>query len=126
MLLTLTISTFITSCSKDDDGFEYPMEQLYGRWNAKKIKVDEKWYDVTQYPYTRFGMSITFYQNGTFYGSGYFGNGSGTYKASGKTITTYIDDEIYATYKVVTLSSTTANLIMTMGDNSIEMIAEKQ
>ena len=91
MLLAAFFTLCVTSCSKDDDdSFAYPMEQLYGKWKAVEIKVDGKWYDVTKYPYTRFGMDITFYEGGKFYGSGYLGNGSGTYTVSGKTITTYV------------------------------------
>ncbi len=86
MLLAAFFTLCVTSCSKDDDdSFAYPMEQLYGKWKAVEIKVDGKWYDVTKYPYTRFGMDITFYEGGKFYGSGYLGNGSGTYTVSGKT-----------------------------------------
>ena len=91
MLLAAFFTLCVTSCSKDDDdSFAYPMEQLYGKWKAVEIKVDGRWYDVTKYPYTRFGMDITFYENGKFYVSGYLGNGSGTYTVSGKTITTYV------------------------------------
>ena len=63
MLLAAFFTLFVTSCSKDDDdSFAYPMEQLYGKWKAVEIKVDGTWYDVTKYPYTRFGMDITFYE----------------------------------------------------------------
>ena len=58
MLLAAFFTLCVTSCSKDDDdSFAYPMEQLYGKWKAVEIKVDGKWYDVTKYPYTRFGIS---------------------------------------------------------------------
>ena len=68
MLLAAFFTLCVTSCSKDDDdSFAYPMEQLYGKWKAVEIKVDGRWYDVTKYPYTRFGMDITFYENGKFY-----------------------------------------------------------
>ena len=125
-MLAVISAICVSSCSKDDDDkFDYPLETLLGTWNAKEIYVDGKWYDVTQYPYTKFGMSITFYSNGKFYGSGYFGTGSGTYKTSGKTITTYIDDEVYATYTVNSLASTTADLTMQMGNSSLRMKAVK-
>ena len=68
MLLAAFFTLCVTSCSKDDDdNFAYPMEQLYGKWKAVEIKVDGTWYDVTKYPYTRFGMDITFYE-GTEHG----------------------------------------------------------
>lgn len=127
MFLLAMLSLCVTSCSKDDDGsFSYPMEQLYGKWKATELKVDGRWYDVTKYPYTRFGMNITFYENGTFYGSGYLGNGSGTYKVSGKTITTYVSGKEYAVYTVNSLNSIKADLTLRMGNESLQMKAEKQ
>jgi len=127
MILLAMLSLCLTSCSKDDDDdFAYPMEQLYGKWKATELKVDGRWYDVTKYPYTRFGMNITFYESGTFYGSGYLGNGSGTYKVNGKTITTYVSGKEYAVYTVNSLNSSEADLTLKMGTESLQMKAEKQ
>lgn len=127
MLLAAFFTLCVTSCSKDDDdSFAYPMEQLYGKWKADEIKVDGKWYDVTKYPYTRFGMDITFYENGKFYGSGYLGNGSGTYSVSGKTITTYVSDKEYAVYTVNSLNGNEADLTLRMGSETLQMKAKKQ
>ena len=127
MFLLAMLSLCITSCSKDDEeDFAYPMEQLYGKWKATELKVDGSWYDITKYPYTRFGMNITFYEDGTFYGSGYLGNGSGTYKVSGKTITTYVSGKEYAVYTINSLSGNKADLILRMGSETLQMIAEKQ
>ena len=127
MLLAVFFTLCVTSCSKDDDdSFAYPMEQLYGKWKAVVIKIDGKWYDVTKYPYTRFGMDITFYEGGRFYGSGYLGNGSGTYEVSGKTITTYVSGKEYAVYTVNSLNGNEADLTLRMGSESLQMRAEKQ
>lgn len=127
MLLAAFFTLCITSCSKDDDAsFAYPMEQLYGKWKAVEIKVDGKLYDVTKYPYTRFGMDITFYEGGKFYGSGYLGNGSGTYTVSGKTITTYVSGKEYAVYTVNSLSGNEADLTLRMGSETLQMKAKKQ
>ena len=127
MLLAAFFTLCVTSCSKDDDdSFAYPMEQLYGKWKAVEIKVDSKWYDVTKYPYTRFGMDITFYEGGKFYGSGYLGNGSGTYTVSGKTITTYVSGKEYAVYTVNSLSGNEADLTLRMGRETLQMKAKKQ
>jgi len=127
MLLAAFFTLCVTSCSKDDDdSFVYPMEQLYGKWKAVELKVDGKWYDVTKYPYTRFGIDITFYEGGKFYGSGYLGNGSGTFTVSGKTIKTYVNNELYITYTVNSLTASTAYLTLTMGSQSLEMKAEKK
>ena len=127
MLLAAFFTLCVTSCSKDDDdSFAYPMEQLYGKWKAVEIKVDGKWYDVTKYPYTRFGMDITFYENGKFYGSGYLGNGSGTYTVSGKTITTYVSGKEYAVYTVNSLNGNEADLTLRMGSETLQIKAKKQ
>ena len=127
MLLAAFFTLCVTSCSKDDDdSFAYPMEQLYGKWKAVEIKVDGRWYDVTKYPYTRFGMDITFYLNGKFYGSGYLGNGSGTYTVSGKTITTYVSGKEYAVYTVNSLNGNEADLTLRMGGETLQMKAKKQ
>lgn len=127
MFLLAMLSLCLTSCSKDDeDDFAYPMEQLYGKWKATELKIDGSWYDVTRYPYTRFGMNITFYEDGTFYGSGYLGNGSGTYKVSGKTITTYVSGKEYAVYTINSLSGNKADLILRMGSETLQMKVEKQ
>jgi hypothetical protein len=127
MLLAAFFTLCVTSCSKDDDdSFAYPMEQLYGKWKAVEIKVDGRWYDVTKYPYTRFGMDITFYENGKFYGSGYLGNGSGTYTVSGKTITTYVSGKEYAVYTVNSLNGNEADLTLRMGGETLQMKAKKQ
>src|SRR5574344_955051 len=127
MLLAAFFTLCVTSCSKDDDdSFAYPMEQLYGKWKAVEIKVDGRWYDVTKYPYTRFGMDITFYENGTFYGSGYLGNGSGTYTVSGKTITTYVSGKEYAVYTINTLNGNEHDLTLRMGRETLQMKANKQ
>ena len=127
MLLAAFFTLCVTSCSKDDDdSFAYPMEQLYGKWKAVEIKVDGRWYDVTKYPYTRFGMDITFYENGKFYGSGYLGNGSGTYTVSGKTITTCVSGKEYAVYTVNSLNGNEADLTLRMGGETLQMKAKKQ
>ena len=127
MLLAAFFTLCVTSCSKDDDdSFAYPMEELYGKWKAIEIEVNGKWYDVTKYPYTRFGMDITFYESGIFYGSGYFGNGSGTYEVSGKTITTYVSWKEYAVYIVNSLNSNEADLTLRMGSETLQMKAQKQ
>lgn len=127
MLFAALFTLCFTSCSKDDDNdFAYPMEQLYGKWKVVEVNVDGKWYDVTKYPYTRFGMDITFYEGGKYYGSGYLGNGSGTYEVSGKTITTYVDGEVYAVYTVNSLNGNEADLTLRMGSEALHMKAQKQ
>ena len=126
MLLAALFTLCVTSCSSDDDDFDYPMEQLYGKWETTDVNVDGQWYDVTRYPYTRFGMSITFYEGGRYYGTGYLGTGSGTYTVKGNTIKTYVDNELYITYTIKSLTGSTANLILDMGGEKLEIKAVKK
>lgn len=125
MLFALSMIS-LSSCSKDEDKFDYPMETIYGTWNGTDVLIDGKWRDITNYPYTQFAFSIKFNSDGSYYGSGYFGNGSGTYKAEGNTITTYIDGKEYARYIVKTLSNNKAELTMFMGDDSMDIKVEKK
>lgn len=71
-------------------------------------------------------MSISFKSDGTFYGKGYLGNGSGTYKATGNTIVTYLDGEEYIRYTVKSLSGDDAELTMSMDGESLDIKAEKR
>lgn len=115
-LLALICAFTFTSCSKDDDNssFDYSLETLYGTWDGIAIKTttESNWMDITKYPYTKFEFGIKFNKDNTYYGFGYFGNGSGTYTAIGKRITTYIDGEEYLYYDVRLLSSTEAEATM--------------
>ena len=125
VLIALCTILSFASCSKEDD-FDYPMTQIYGHWKATELYVDGKWYDITKYPYTKFAMSITFYKNGNYFGYGYFGTGSGTYKASGNIITTYVDGKEYITYIVNVLSGKNGDLTLKIGSETLRMKVEKQ
>ena len=121
LLLIVAVVGF-TSCSKDDQPeFDYPLEILYGTWNGTGIYLDGEWIDITSYWYKDLAFSISFYSDGQYYGSGFFGNGAGTYKASGKTIKTYVDGEYYLTYTIVSLNESNAEVIMSE-DGSSETI----
>ena len=126
MLVFAAVVSF-SSCSDDDESkFDYPMDTLYGTWEVTEIMAGGTWYDVTKYPYDKFAMSISFKSDGTYYGSGYLGNGSGTYTAEGKTIVTYVSGEEYVRYTVKSLTSNTAELSMLMGEGSIDVKARKK
>lgn len=70
----------------------------------------------------------TFNADGTYYGSGEFGTGSGTYTAIGKTITTFVSGQEYLKYDVVSLTGTTAELVMseTGSTSTIKIKVAKQ
>lgn len=121
----LAMGIVLSSCSKDDDvdlgQFDYPINELFGTWKASTIWVGSSYIAVSNHP--QYAMSITFNSNGTFNGNGYLGNGSGTYKVNGKTITTYVDGGIYATYYVTKYEQGMADFTITIGKESIRMYA---
>jgi len=124
--LMATVLSF-TSCSSDDEeeGFNYPMENLYGTWEGTEIKTDEATIDLTNWLWYEYDFSITFNSDGTYRGKGYFGNGTGTYKAQGDMIYTYVSGTEYARYKVLSFDGSNATLIMYMGDESIQIKVKK-
>lgn len=71
-------------------------------------------------------MSISFKPDGTYYGSGYLGNGSGTYTAEGKTIITYINGKEFVRYTVKSLTANSAELSMSIDGETIEVKAIKK
>lgn len=126
LLLTAMLFTF-SSCSDDDDSkFDYPMEDLYGEWDVVAIEVNGKWCFTNMPQYKKFAMSISFNSDGTFYGSGYLGYGSGTYTTAGNTIITYLKGKEYIRYVVKSLRSNTAALTMVQGDTSLDIHAVKK
>lgn len=115
MLLCATMVLSLSSCSDDEETFDYPMENLYGKWESTGIYYDGEWIDLSNWMYQELSFSIRFNEDGTYYGEGFFGTGHGTYKAVGKNITTYVDGEKYLTYYVKSLSNDKAEI--TMYDN---------
>ncbi len=112
LLLSVILAVIsLSSCSKEDN-FSYPMSDVYGTWEGTAIKIDSEWIDITSYWYEDFQFSITFYDDGTYYGRGYFGTGSGTYKAKDDVIYTYVDGKPYRNYRVVSLVNKNAELVM--------------
>lgn len=123
LLFTAMFLTF-SACSNDDDEFDYPMDTLYGTWEGISINIDGSWTDITEYPFTKFAFSIKFNSDGTYIGKGYYGNGSGTYTAKGKTIITYVNGKEYLRYDIKSLTNNVAELSMTV-DGSGESIIVK-
>lgn len=130
LLLLLILSTVFTACNKDEDDekFDYDRDLLIGKWRITHIELKDGYVDITKYPYT---LTIdptyaTFNSDGTFEGEGYFGDGTGTYKAIGKIITCYIDKEEYAKYEVLSLTGTICELKATIDGETIKVKCKKQ
>jgi len=76
-------------------------ELIYGTWKITHAKYSE---DAKLTEWEHEDTYATFKENGIYEGEGYWGNGEGTYSISGKTITTYIDNEPYIEYEVITIT----------------------
>lgn len=133
MIALVGLVVAFSGCSKSDEpnGFDYPQETLHGTWRVTHVEQkDGSMFDVT----TSFAESVfeptyaTFKADGTYSGRGYFGNGSGTYKAQGKTITCFIEGVEYLKYDVLSLSGKQCELKMyqTGSTSSIKIRCEKQ
>lgn len=118
VLLCATIVFAFSSCSKseEEDAFDYPMSTLYGKWEGTAICYDGNWIDISSWYFEDLSFSIEFNADGTYYGRGLWGNGAGTYKATGRSIITYVDGQRYLTYYVKSLSNSIAEI--TMYDNN--------
>ena len=119
----ITLLTSV-SCTKEDK-FDYSMDTLCGTWEGTHVKLDGEWKDITSDVFKKLHFSITFHSDGTYYGKGYFGNGSGTYKAFGKTIETYVGGELFYTYHINSMNGKTAELTMSAKGDSIEIRVKK-
>ncbi|MBQ7997514.1 MAG: lipocalin family protein [Paludibacteraceae bacterium] len=122
--LLLFVAVLFVGC-KEKNQFNYPLETLYGTWQFKQVKFSpsedyQTWLLTATY--------ATFYSDGTYTGRGYFGNGKGTYETKGDDIITYVQGEEYATYTVLSLTGSRAELKMSMPGSSrnIWLICEKQ
>ncbi|MBO7316501.1 MAG: hypothetical protein J6U44_05010 [Paludibacteraceae bacterium] len=129
-VLVMALVLCFSSCSREES-FVYPMEVLYGTWEGIGIFNDEEeeWINISEGFlgdedfYEDLQFSISFYEDGSYYGRGLFGTGSGTYKAEGKTITTYVNGEVYFIYDIISLNKEIAvlNLRVENGDPEGEM-----
>ena len=121
LLLTLVVATFV-SCSNDDDDNQYD-PAIVGTWKITEVKTSQSgtyinWPFKTTY--------ASFKSDGTYYGSGYFGNGSGTWSIKGNTVNTYVDGDLYASYEIISVTSTTSELKMSMDGESIWIKCKKE
>ena len=115
LLLTLVVTSFaFVSCSDDDDN-QYN-SAIVGTWKITEVKTSQSgsymdWPFKTTY--------ASFKSDGTYYGSGYFGTGSGTWSIKGNTVNTYVGGELYASDEIISVTSTTSELKMSMGSDAI-------
>ncbi|WP_298062026.1 hypothetical protein [uncultured Rikenella sp.] len=116
LLLCATTVVSFTSCSKDDDKSTLK-DKIIGTWEAKQVKVDGEWIAIPSY--SRYSMSMTFYEDGQYYGrSDFFGTGYGIYKITGSSIKTYVDGDYMYTYRINSITDTAAEVQMLDEDSS--------
>ena len=127
MLILASVVTMFSSCSSEEKSkFNYPMETIYGTWDATHIKLNDSWTSLNWLG-SKYNFSATFYNTGKYYGRGYFGSGWGTYKASGNTITTFVDGKEYYVYKIISFASNEAHVSMgPRGEEGLEIKLRKQ
>lgn len=114
--LMVAVCLCFVACSSDN-GSEPSTSDVVGTWVISQVSADNNTY--IEWPYER--TSATFNADGTYSGSGYFGNGEGTWKKKGDTIITYIDDEEYVEYEVLSMTSSTCTLKMSVSGSSLQL-----
>lgn len=125
IILFLAITTLV-GCSKDKDG-----DQLVD--NPYKTKVIGTW-ELThfnQIPITSLPevfnkpTTITFTTSGSYSSEGAFGSESGTYTISGNIVKTYVDNELFISYEIISLKDGIAEAKMIDSSSSIVVKAKK-
>lgn len=127
LLVAAVLTLGFAGCSDDDEkGFAFDLETLYGTWDGTAVKIDGEWIDITSPAMSQYGFSATFYDDGSYYGTGYFGTGRGTYKASGKNVVTYVGGEEFARYTILSLSGSQAEMRMKIEGESVDIRCVKK
>ena len=112
------------SCTKDDETtFDYNLNMIYGTWVLDEVDTGNGYQN-----WILEETSATFKKDGSYYGKGYFGDGSGTYTAEGKTITCFVGGKEYIKYDVLYLNGNKCELrmYMTGSDEDIKIKCVKE
>ncbi|MBO7242513.1 MAG: lipocalin family protein [Alistipes sp.] len=119
LLLLLIAPMMLLSYGCDKEKFIDAMktavtyEQILGTWEGTGIYYDGDWIDPTSnLLYSDLRFTITFYDDGRYYGSGFFGTGSGTYTLKGNKIYTYVNGDPYLNYTIDLIVGDWAELTM--------------
>lgn len=115
LLMAILIPAIAFTACSDDDKDEPTLNDIVGTWKLSQVSTDGETY--IEWPYNT--TTATFKSDGTYSGSGYFGNGSGTWKQNGKTIITYVGGEEFMRYEVKELSASTCTLVMKQDGSSL-------
>lgn len=128
MIMFASAALLFAGCSKDKDDDSPYKKEIIGTWDGIAVKTSSGWIDITSSYYSDYQFSITFHEDGTYYGTGYFGTGSGTYTLNDNTIVTYVNGNEYYRYDIYSVSGNVAHLKMysTRSSSSIEIKARKR
>ncbi|MGN0280771.1 MAG: lipocalin family protein [Prevotella sp.] len=124
LFLTLMVTSVVfVSCSSDDDDDNQYNSAIVGTWKITEVKTSQSgtyidWPFRTTY--------ASFNSDGTYYGFGYFGTGNGTWSIKGNTVNTYVGGELYASYEIISMTSTSAELKMSMDGEAIWIKCKKE
>lgn len=104
VMVALCAITF-TSCSDDDDNKSgISTSDVVGTWVTTSFQADNgTWVDLSNPLYSKLKAYASFNSDGTYKGWGSLGTGTGTWKLKGNTLTTYVEGEVYITYKNIVL-----------------------
>ncbi|MCD8313517.1 MAG: lipocalin family protein [Bacteroidales bacterium] len=115
----------LAGCTKDETASPYA-DDIIGTWSFTEVQINGSWINITSPLYAKYQTSATFYSDGTYYGTGYFGTGYGTYKLKNDILVCYVDGDEYMRYQILSLSNGFAEMIMTMGSSSMNIRCTKQ
>lgn len=118
-LFTFILAAFaFMACSSDDDDSEDGLSKsdIVGTWTLTEVKTTENGTYVS-WPYET--TLASFNANGTYYGTGYFGTGRGTWSKKGNVVNTYFDGQLYVSYQIISVNSNHAEMKMTIDGSSI-------
>ena len=119
--LIAIVSLSFVSCSDDSDS-PYSSD-IVGTWKLTEVKTSQSGSYIS-WPFE--ATYASFNSDGTYYGRGYFGYGSGTWKAKGNKVSTYVDDELFITYEILSVSGNNAELKMIIDGEAICIKCKKQ
>lgn len=126
LILLVVILATLVGCSKSDDNNQGPdspyKNSLIGTWVA--TNYNDVILNSNPLLYTTLNV-ITFEANGSYLGTGLFGDDSGTYTLSGNRVKTYVDGKLYTTYEITSLKDDIVEAKMTNSSRSANIKAKK-